>query len=412
MGMMLAACGGGDGMRDAGADMGTDAGTEPVDGGGDDAGADAGPECTPNEMRNVDCGNCGLAQQICSAEGMWLAPGECLAEGECAVAAVETENTDRCGTRTRICDDTCHWRDWTVMVPDGECVANGTVREASATCTVSEVLERHCSDACVLDAGTCVDACGGTRRTTPADAEEVCIPAGPFIRGTDAFADTQPVAEVQMSAYYIDRYPVTNDRYRDCVNAGVCTAPRGTPGVSSDIGATSYADPTRGRFPVQELNYVDATTFCSWDGGRIVPSEAEWEKAARGPSPSALAFPWGNAFVCSYVRCNDFLLYTMPRAVGSLPASQSYYGLEEQIGAGFEWTRDLYNSGFYSRPESLTDPVSTTGTVRALRGQISGSGSTQSQYHLSRRQASRSLDDQPLPSIANTFRCARPAPGG
>ncbi|MBZ0117036.1 MAG: formylglycine-generating enzyme family protein [Sandaracinaceae bacterium] len=403
LGTVLAACGGGEEMRDAGGDAGTDAGTQPADGGnpGTDAGADAGPECAPSEMRTVDCGNCGLAQQVCSAEGMWLAPGTCMAEGECAVAEVDMETTDRCGMRSRICDDTCHWRDWTVMVPDGECAAGETVREASATCTVSEVLERQCSSSCVLDVGTCVDACGGTRRTTPADAEEVCIPAGPFIRGTDAFANTQPVAEVQMSAYYIDRFPVTNDRYRACVSAGACTLP------TNLAGLTSYNDAARGRYPVQDVSHTAAAAFCTWDGGRALPSEAQWEKAARGPAPATNPYPWGSTFQCSYVLCTSSQQDMIPHEVGSLPESQSIYGLDLMLGGGREWTQDFYDSAYYDRPESLgPDPANTTSsTQRTLRGVRSG-GTATMDYHVSRRASGSNF---PPPASA-TLRCARPAP--
>ena len=248
---------------------------------------------TVGDTRTAPCGNCGVASERCSESLVWEAVSACLEEGVCSPAAVETRPTALCGEETRLCRDTCDWTSWSVTDADGECEP-GALRRGETGCAAGTARAETCSVGCAweVDSGAeCVDECGGVPRVSPLEAEEVCIPAGDFVRGDDTLttSHSSPVATVYVSSYYIDKFPVTNDRYRSCVAAGACTVPR------QPEGAVFYADSGRARFSVQGVSYDQATEFCVWDGGRGLPTEAQWEKAARGPAPRAQQWTWDGA---------------------------------------------------------------------------------------------------------------------
>ncbi len=357
---------------------GTDAGGETSDAGAEDAGlagsdASADPDAgmppepcgEPGETRAVPCGSCGLASQRCGEDGLWEEPGACLGEGECAPGSVETEATPYCGERARICDEACSWRAWTETVPGTGACDPGETRMVEADCGPDGQREQTCSDACDWESsGPCVDLCGGTARMTPADATEICIPAGAFVRGGPRVYAT-PVGEVRVSAYYIDKYPVTNERYADCVSAGACEVPL--------IGAALHEDPSRARYPVQGVSRAQAETFCAWDGRRL-PTEAEWEKAARGPAPREQPFLWDGpdydcallySGLCGYEQEDGVI----PDEIDDLPGTRSYYGTEMMVGGGVEFTSDHWLDTYYSDPSSYDDPAGpASGTSFVLRG--------------------------------------------
>lgn len=372
-----------------------------------DAGHDAGlePCSTPGEMRVAPCGFCGMGSQTCSASGIWESTSACLGEGECAAGSTDSMPLDRCGQQQRICLASCEWTDWETTTPSGECDP-GAVRFVDEACPAGQVAEQMCNAACTWEeTRACHDPCGGTARTAPEASAEVCVPAGPFVRGSMTYSSAQPVAEVYVSAFYIDRYPVTNDRYRACVSAGVCGAPLGAD------GRNSFNDATRGNYPLQGITWDRASTFCSWDGGRRFPTEAEWEKAVRGPAPRTNVYPWdGDEYRCDLValescpsgpsRLERFAYY----AIDALPGSRSYFGTYLQYGGVYEWTADYYDADYYSSPESLTDPAGpASGLGRVYRGAIAQG------YEL--EIAARGADDpaRPVQSLLG-FRCARRAP--
>lgn len=312
---------------------------------------DADVLCTPAETRAVPCGRCGVASQRCGSDGRWELPGICTDEGECEGGSMETETTALCGERVRVCTSECTWGAWTATVPDGACEP-GTTRDGTGTCAgPSEAFRETCQADCGWT-GACVDACGETARVTPADAIEVCVPGGPFVRGDAVLADAIPVAEVTVAAFLIDRYPVTVRRWRACVDAGICTPPERAP-------SGAYT-PDRDAYPVQGVSWLQSEVFCEWDGGRRLPTEAEWEKAARGPSPRMPVYPWGDERDCAHLLTGSCpgVVYTetIPDRYDELPTTASYYGAEMMIGGPENWVFDAYDAEYYADPSSLSDP--------------------------------------------------------
>jgi len=336
-----------------------------LDAGAFDAGTDAGvtPECDPGAARVADCGMCGTQAEQCVDPGVWSPTSACLGQGQCNVGDVETRAAPRCASEQRICLGGCVWGAWEVTAPPGECEA-GDTRQVLAGCPIGEAHNETCSSTCGWVSAPCVNACAGTPRTTPEWAREVCVPAGDFIRGTGTtLSYSGPAATVTLSAYYIDVYPVTNRRYRQCVTAGVCPLPVGVYARNGD----AFLD-----FPAQGVSRANAIAFCAWDGSRRFPTGAQWEKAARGPSPRAVAWPWGDTIDCSIINGNwrparmpgVICDSTLPYDVGLDPydafgpGTASYYGVQ-MMGFGVsEWVEDAYAFDWYTDPASLLpDPV-------------------------------------------------------
>jgi formylglycine-generating enzyme required for sulfatase activity len=185
----------------------------------------------------------------------------------------------------------------------------------------------------------------GDTWTRPADdVEMVYVPAGEFLMGsTDddrvAAYHERPQHTVYLDAYWIDKHEVTNDQYRQCVEAGACQAPQ-----PCEFGKASYEDATKGNHPVVCVNWYHAQDYAAWVGGRL-PTEAEWEKAARGIEGQI--YPWGDSPPdCSkahYSGCGEAA--ALP--VGSRPDGASPYGAMDMAGNVLEWVADWYDADFY-----------------------------------------------------------------
>ncbi len=310
------------------------------------------PETCPEEgaMRAASCGNCGMTQERCEG-GTWVA-GACLAEGECAPGALEERSFGMCGTEARLCTAECTWLDWSEASEEmGECTP-GETQTAQGTCGAGEAQPMECTDGCTWQpTGPCMSVCG-TLRTSPADSEEVCVPAGQFIRGDDQTPET-PRATIFVSSFAIDRYPVTNRRFAPCWTSGACTG--------------LYEDPERFTDPALQDQFVlgvrweTAQQFCQWDGARRLPTEAEWEKAMRGPAPRDTVFAWGDAQDCSIyplgAGCPGELGEDEAgqRPFHSLPAIVSPFGAEDMIGQNGEWVSDLWDPDYQTTPDSRRD---------------------------------------------------------
>lgn len=345
--------------------------TDPIDAAVGDSGVDGAVPCQDGATRATVCGNCGTGSEVCE-QGIWTAAGECLDEGECSPAAIESESLPQCSARERVCDASCEWADWTVIVPPGECEP-GETRLEQVDCPPDRFRHQTCSAACSweTEADACVDACGGTPRSTSfVDEEDVCIPAGPFMRGTTLFPSASPVAEVTLSAYYADRYTVTNRRYKLCFDAGVCPVPLGS------TSSAALSNPVYIDHPVSNVTFAGAEAFCSWDGARRILTEAEWEKAARGPSPSEDLYTWdGTEWDCALLvtGCPGYTA-PPPGSPGTDPyfaflQDDSFYGVRAMLSGGMTWVSDFWGDAYYADPSSLIDPHGPpTGSWRVMRG--------------------------------------------
>jgi formylglycine-generating enzyme required for sulfatase activity len=214
--------------------------------------------------------------------------------------------------------------------------------------------------------------------------EMVCVPAGEFLMGSsdadmdaalalcgycrDRFAREQPQHTVYLDAFWMDKTEVTNAHYRQCVEAGACAVPQ-------CWELDEYDAPDQ---PVVCVSWDDAQAYADWVGGRL-PSEAEWEKAARGTD--GRIYPWGNTFdgrklnFCER-NCeknsfkdetsNDGYAYTAP--VGSYPSGASIYGALDIVGNVREWTADWLDEDYYSRSPGRNPQGPGEGLYRVLRG--------------------------------------------
>ena len=195
--------------------------------------------------------------------------------------------------------------------------------------------------------------------------EEILIPAGEFVMGSpndEAGDDKEFQHTVYLNDYLIDKYEVTNAYYQTCVDANGCTTPQNRSSSTRNLyyGTDTYAD-----YPVINVTWNQAKAFCAWAGKRL-PTEAEWEKAARGSSDTR-KYPWGDSAPDCTKTNYDWCVDDTSR-VGSYPSGASPYGVMDMAGNVWEWVNDWYDESYY-RVSSLRNPQGpTTGTYRVLRG--------------------------------------------
>ena len=202
------------------------------------------------------------------------------------------------------------------------------------------------SESCNLrddDCNALVDDAAGCK-AAPIDRRRprVRIGGGRFLMGSapgEGAADERPRHPVKISPFEIDRYEVTNRRYQRCVSAGRCKAPAL---ASSARRAEYYGNPRFADYPVVFVGWAEAKAFCRFAGGRL-PTEAEWELAARGRAPSTRTYPWGNARPdCSRANMGgpNSCVGDTDR-VGRRPAGRSPFGVMDMAGNVWECGRRL-----------------------------------------------------------------------
>ncbi len=182
--------------------------------------------------------------------------------------------------------------------------------------------------------------------------EMVIVPAGCFMMGSeDGASDEIPVHEVCFEEpFWLDETEVTRAMYQQCVDAGACTAPP----------ASNYS--TEPDQPINRVTWFQADFYCQWREARL-PTEAEWEYAARGPD--GLTYPWGNDFV------GDNAVYSsnsgnQTAVVGSKPEGVAWVGALDMSGNVWEWVADWY--GDYSGERQVNPQGPDSGQYRVLRG--------------------------------------------
>jgi formylglycine-generating enzyme required for sulfatase activity len=199
-------------------------------------------------------------------------------------------------------------------------------------------------------------------------AELALIPAGEFTMGSEPKSDPYfwgaeyPPHQVALQDYWIYRTEVTNAMYLFCVQS------RGCPELPQSISRTRpeyYGNPQYDNYPVIYVSYLGATAYCQWARGRL-PTEAEWEKAARGSD--GRLYPWGqDPPSIEQANFNDNS-YQDTAPVGSFPAGASPYGLLDMAGNVWEWVFDWFSTDYYQSSPSLNPQGPESGTNHVIRG--------------------------------------------
>jgi formylglycine-generating enzyme required for sulfatase activity len=194
---------------------------------------------------------------------------------------------------------------------------------------------------------------GATRVNENDGAEMVYVPSGEFLMGSedeDAYKTEKPEHIVYLDGYWIYKHEVTNAQYQRCIEAGVC---------SGNLGLYSENEN-----PAVYINWHMAESYCEWVGGRL-PTEAEWEKAARGDD--GRTYPWGetrpSCGIANYYGCRSG---TAP--VGSYLDNVSPYGALDMAGNVWEWVADWYGADYYAVSPYSNPTGPATGIYRVVRG--------------------------------------------
>ena len=264
-------------------------------------------------------------------------------------------------------------------------------------------------------------------------APMVSIPEGPFLRGSqsgEGDSDEQPQRTIHLSAFYIDRYEVTNRRYLAFIKAAKHRVPEHCCDTTYNLWQSMQVPENMWDHPVVNVNWYDADAYCKWAGKRL-PTEAEWEKAARGSE--GLTYPWGSdwdplrANGVSYWAGRGFTTPQEARAwlngegktilaqkgiqgmltvpVTAIPQGATPNGLFHMAGNIWEWVADWYDAAYYANSPANNPQGPDAGRYKVFRG-----GSWLNQRHILRTTAR----DGSLPALrthGTGFRCVKdPSP--
>jgi formylglycine-generating enzyme required for sulfatase activity len=201
-------------------------------------------------------------------------------------------------------------------------------------------------------------------------APMILIPAGPFPMGVpkgdrDGGRDEYPRHEVVLDNYYIDKYEVTHGRYAEFVKATGHRTPKNPKYPKRTLWSDHLSESLTER-PVINVDWQDADAYCRWAGKRL-PTEAEWEKAARGTDDRR--FPWGNVEPTqkhlNFGQQWQGEKTLMP--VGSYEAGKSPFGAYDMAGNVWEWVADWYDPFYYEKSPEANPKGPDTGTYKVLR---------------------------------------------
>lgn len=221
-----------------------------------------------------------------------------------------------------------------------------------------------------IDNGTTAAPVGTNRGKD--GAPMILIPAGPFLMGSnDGLPNERPQHTVTLKAYYIDQFEVTAGRYQKFVES----ANRNLPPTWDDEAAQAMGD-----LPAVGMSWTDAAAYCKWAGRRL-PTEAEWEKAARGTD--GRRYPWGHmqpfVDIANYNRgmwVSEAVtlvpvnsgLEGMSVRHGLKEGGKSPYGLFHMAGNAAEWVADWYDREYYQKSPDVNPTGPATGDKRVIRG--------------------------------------------
>jgi len=227
------------------------------------------------------------------------------------------------------------------------------------------------------------------RTMTPTAPQLARIPAGDFLMGAaDGDPDERPVHRVRLSEFFIGRFAVTNDEYARFVRATGHPAPgiRALPLIATgehEMLFKDFAAPYvwhkgeppagRGNHPVVLVTYDDAVAYCAWLSIALrrpvrLPTEAEWEKAARGGAEGT-KYPWGNEIdpsQCNYLSDPSAKKQRGTKPTGTFPPNP--FGLCDVIGNVWEWIADRYSATYYGEGEATDPQGPADGSLRVVRG--------------------------------------------
>jgi len=241
----------------------------------------------------------------------------------------------------------------------------------------------------------------------------IYIPAGEFTMGSNTWSSEQPIQQISLDAYLIDKYLITNGQFQQFTDETGYKTYAEESGVGyvrigrrmRDIEGATWKIPDgynsidgKDDHPVSQISYNDASAYCKW-ADKDLPTEAQWEKAARGPAGNK--YPWGDVepddTMANYY--DSFIEGTTP--VTEYEKGQSYYGAFDMAGNLYQFCMDWYQEGLERQSENPTGP--TEGTDHVLKGGSFSEGID------NLRSPSRISDEQAKSSNLYGFRCVKKA---
>lgn len=232
----------------------------------------------------------------------------------------------------------------------------------------------------------------------------VLVPAGPFVMGRkDRAPNESPAHTVTLGDYYIDQFEATNSSFADFLNVMGNQFEGNANWIEVNdpdlhvhlVGDLWQVDEGFANYPMNEVTWYGARAYCLWRGGRL-PSEAEWEKAARGTDERT--FPWGEEISCDLANFAGCVYGAVP--VDSYPEGVSPYGAYNMAGNVMEWVADWYSREYYQNSPSDNPTGPDSGDFKIFRGGsfINAAGNVRTTYRFAKLQV--------LTYVANGFRCA------
>jgi formylglycine-generating enzyme required for sulfatase activity len=203
------------------------------------------------------------------------------------------------------------------------------------------------------------ESVGEAFQTDPREIPMALVPAGEFTMGSTLKADEKPVHRVSLDAFYMDKYHVTVGQYAKYLEATGAEAP-----PEWDI----MNQPRHQKRPVVNVSWWDAATYCKWAGKRL-PTEAEWEKAARGTD--GRLYPWGNeppTRLHANFGKKEWAYHMALVPVGMFEMGKSPYGIYDMAGNAWEWVNDWYDHDYYKKSPMKNPQGPATGKSKVVRG--------------------------------------------